>query len=152
MDKKALIIFSFLPVIIGVFYFLFATVTPSYWHFGDYAHHIANTYLFYKYGFHGIAPNVNYGYNNVMFLFYPPLHAFITSAFFSILYNGNTLYALKLSNLIMIIISMLIGFLSVFLNRGVFGNTKKALIFYLFSLFNFISLGIFLKIGRVTEF
>lgn len=111
----------------------------------DYSSHIANLYFLDVYGYGNVVPNW-YNGNYVLFAFYPPLWHYFTLPLYYL--TSNILSATFLSLLAMYVIGFILVYFFCRLNKISF---KNSVLFFLFLFANPISIGVFLRLGKLPE-
>jgi hypothetical protein len=141
----------YLAVILLAIFFLFKLINQSQIILqfpldqnNDLSGHVAHVFFLAKYGFHGYVPNWYNGYLN--FLLYPPVWAF--TAFLLYKMMGNLLLGIYTSHILIYALGLLI-----FLLLGKISGISKTKILFLYLMVyaNPISIGNFVKLGRLPE-
>ncbi|MBU4353030.1 MAG: hypothetical protein KJ939_08190 [Nanoarchaeota archaeon] len=142
--------FYFAIITLGL-YFIYRLINQSQMIFqfplestNDYGAHMAQLFLLVKYGFHAFVPDWYDGFK--LFLFYPPGWYFFVLPLYLLVKN------MLLTTYLSVLIMFGISFLAIFL----FGKTQKfsiskRIIFFLLLFANAISIGNYIRLGRVSE-
>lgn len=153
MEKDKLKIIVIINIIILSIYFLVRIINQSGMTYifpidayaNDYSSHIANLYFLDVYGYHNVVPNW-YNGNYVLFAFYPPLWHYFTLPLYYL--TQNVLTATFLSLILMYVFGFLLIYFFCRLNKV---TRLNSILFFLFLFANPISIGVFLRLGKLPE-